>query len=160
MKKIKLIENLTDDQLLQIEKKLLKRRQLKIEDLCKESMIGRSNYDILYTIFRRNLNFDTIYARSGEFQCFHNRNRSQGDLYMLMRYYCPGISFKNFRKELIKLINNKKIQSFYCNDIKKRVFLKSRFGYSCGAWDLDTVDEFGYKFNKFNDEKERPLFHD
>jgi hypothetical protein len=163
MTKIKLIENITDEQLLQIEKKLLRRSQLKLKDIEKERFIGHTPYFILNSLFLYSKTRSTHIVKSGNFQCGTNKNRSQGDLYMLMRYYCPGISFKNFRKLLLRLLNNGHVNSIYCCDIHKRVFYKSWNSLEprkniTYISNLYIEDEFGYTLDKFNDGKKRIIY--
>ena len=156
----KLIENLTNEQLNNIQIKLLKNRDpLCLDKIDRDKISTKSHYlglnDILY--YNRHLN--TLYSSSKRLQCFKNRNRSQGDLYMLMRYYYPDITFKEFRKALIRLLNNYHISTFYCNDIHKRIFYNPGFfgrkPYHSNILDhLYKKDEFGFTLSKFSDGKD------
>ncbi len=53
--------------------------------------------------------------------------RSAGDLYSLFSTYKRGVTFKRFRKILYELIDEKKVGTHTCPDIKKRVYFWNTF---------------------------------
>lgn len=155
----KLIENLTNEQLNNIQIKLLKTRvPLCLDKIDRDKISTKSHYLGLNDILYYNCHLNTLYPSSKRLQCFNNSNRSQGDLYMIMRYYYPDITFKEFRKALIRLLNNYHISTFYCRDIRKRVFynpnLKGRKPHPDNILDnLAVMDEFGFTLSSFSDGK-------
>jgi len=155
----KLIENLTNEQLNNIQIKLLKNRvPLCLDKIDRDKISTKSHYLGLNDILYYNCHLNTLYSSSKRLQCFKNRNRSQGDLYMIMRYYYPDITFKEFRKALIRLLNNYHISTFYCGDIRKRIFynpnFKGRKPHRSNILDsLAAIDEFGFTLSSFSNGK-------
>lgn len=158
----KLIENLTNDQLNDIQVRLLNKRvPLYLDKIDRDKISTKSHYLGLNDILYYNCHLNTLYPSSKRLQCSSNRNRSQGDLYMIMRYYYSDITFKEFRKALIKLLNNYHISTFYCNDIQKRIFYNPNLGgrkpHSSNIMNnLDKIDEFGFTLSKFSDGLDYP----
>lgn len=150
MKKLpKLIETLPHDRMLVIQNKLLRTRvPLYLKNVSKAIMSKKSYYSGLNYLLSMNKSRITLYSSSGKLQCYSDRNRSQGDLYMMMRYYYPNITFEEFRVALFKLMNHKKVNSFFCNNINKRIFFKHEEGLRAEPINnhflssLTEVDEF------------------
>jgi hypothetical protein len=145
------VEYISDRKLMIIQNKLLKKNLLYLQGLNKKLFKSKRlsfKRGLLYII---NQNFDrkTLYASHYHLQCIKGRRRSSGDLFLIMRYYYPEITYKDIRYCLFELLNNHKIKTSYCFDINKRVFYKNsknRVIFYC--WDhyihdSKTIDEFG-----------------
>jgi hypothetical protein len=167
LKKIKLVENLTDKQLLKIEAKLKKRSKLKlVKDfslgpITTDHFYNMSDYNVLNHILLYVKHCTTIYEKSEKIQCCPGCNRSQGDLYNIMRYYRPNITFKKFRSCLIRLLNNRQVNTLYCANIHKRVFFKNKSSIEpdpnfTRMYNLSTIDEYDHTLDKFSDGTTRP----
>lgn len=146
---MKVIESVSDINLKLVENKLLKNRKLlKISELNYDKISKMSYYVGLNHILRGVYLFKTVYAHNNNYQCGEQRNRSQSDLYMIMKYYYPNITFKEFRKVLFRLCTNSKASSFICNTINKRVFFKGTptldKDEDCFIYNCDLNDEFGW----------------
>lgn len=84
------------------------------------SMFSTKKEFIREFILKYNSNYDTF---AGEYiQCAKNRRRSLGDIYLITKYYYPNCTIEDVIKELIHLLNTKKIAGSYCSTIHKYVF--------------------------------------
>ena len=154
----KLVEKNSDESLLAVEKQLLRRGLIFIRNLNKKDFLNKYKKDTTKGLLEI-IDFckfsDTYYSRSKKKQCDFASFRSFGDLFRIMRYYYPGITFKEVRSILLHLINERFISTTWCYDIKKRVVminsgdLKERAVWkkqSIQSWDSYTrernVDEF------------------
>lgn len=103
-------------------------KELPLLYISKRSNINRriSTEDTDAEVFIKILSESTYYnTYKGKsiLQCHSGRSRSIGDLYRIMLSYRPSISFKDFRKIIIDLINKGKISTLFCHDINKRVYM-------------------------------------
>ena len=103
-------------------------KELPLLYISKRSNINRkiSTEDTDAEVFIKILSESTYYnTYKGKsiLQCHSGRNRSIGDLYRIMLSYRPFISFKDFRKIIIDLINKGNITTLFCHDINKRVYM-------------------------------------
>jgi len=112
----------SDEELKDVEVKLLKSGLLKLKKINQVGhKLGLKKKTILKNILLEAVDQDTVYVKNNRLQCYKNRNRSQGDLFRLMKYYCEDMTLKDFRQILFELINTNKVISFYCCNIKKIV---------------------------------------
>jgi hypothetical protein len=143
-----IVEHLTDEELNNFEKRIKHGRILKIEEIDKDTYQDIPFTEGLIRIFSDLNSHQTLYAKTNAFQCYGNRRRSQKDLYNIVRYYYPNISFKEFRASLFTLVNNRRIGTFYCSDIRKRVFRRNSYGlgpdpYNHSIMCESRIDELG-----------------
>jgi hypothetical protein len=126
-----------------------RRPLLHLKNFNTNLLIGKSPEDILNILFIKQKYTYTL-EEHGIFQCGINRKRSQGDMYRIMKYYHPTITFYEFRQLILSLINNKKLSSAFCSLINKRTFFKPSQDWTCIAGDIDmfytNIDEFKLKF--------------
>jgi hypothetical protein len=155
---MKIEEVATDKQLSAIEENLLKERLLCFQGITNpygNPKTLKGNVLTLKNIFLLNRKYKTTFAESGEIQCGENHKRSQGDLFLIMRYYRPTITFKQFRKALFNLMNGNMVFSVYCSDIHKRTFWKvnrsvEELQPDTTIFSYNTVDELGFTLNNNN----------
>ena len=94
-----------------------------------------------------NLKLPTIYL-DGELQTPPGRRRSMDDIWLIMQYYYPLLSFKEFCQILYIDIHTKpSIRSSPCFIIRKRVFYYNR---NHGViYDRNSKDQHGYTFKDY-----------
>jgi hypothetical protein len=151
----------TDEQLSAIEENLLKEKLLCFQGITNtygNPKTFKGNVLTLKNIFLLNRKYKTIFAESGKIQCGEDHKRSQGDLFLIMRYYRPTITFKQFRKALFNLMNGNMVFSVYCSDIHKRTFWKVKrsveefmlYNDATTIFSCNTIDELGFTLNNNN----------
>lgn len=153
----------SDKELKEIQKKLLKLTPLKLEYVPKSRLSKLKAKEALNEIFMFNRDHQTRYTKSNKLQCYSRRNRSQGDLYRVMRYYFPTLTFKTFRRALISLIEDMTISSIFCLDIAKRVYFLTSPDYDLSDEEMknyhtfvyvqDEKDELNLSFSVIEDEE-------
>lgn len=136
-----IVEHLTDEELNNFEKRIKHGRILKIESKDKDTYQNIPFNKGLMHIFLDLNSYQTLYAKTNAFQCYGNRRRSQKDLYNIVRYYYPNVSFKEFRAALFTLVNNRRIGTFYCGDIRKRVFRRNSYGLGPDPYNHSIMSE-------------------
>ncbi len=94
--------------------------------LKKDYYEGKNPQDILYDIIDKQFDHSTLDAVTKCVQCNYGHKRSAGDIYCIMKYYYPDITFEQLRELLLNLINESKIGSMHCNSIGKRVYFSER----------------------------------
>ena len=99
--------------------------------------------------FRLNLEVDTIFQEKVTVQTLRYRRRSIGDIYWIMLYYYPEAHLKDVFKAIHKLIKDGEIGTFFCNDIRKRVYRHDITGFIPVQTDL--LDEYGLFFQDWED---------
>jgi hypothetical protein len=142
-------EGSTANAIKRVGERLYKLSLLHLKDFNSSLLEGKSAYDVLNILFIKQKSTYTLHE-NGRMQCGKDAKRSAGDMYRIMKYYYPTITFPEFRQLLLDLINGRKLNSLYCNTIYKRVFFKYGFwnnAIGCMNW-LDTRDEFRLKFEK------------
>jgi hypothetical protein len=148
MIKVMVEEIISDGRLKYAERKLLKQSLLKLQDLEDKKVTKKKPRDGLKFLINQMFSKNTVYASNGKIQCFYNRRRSQGDLFLIMQYYYPTITFKEFRSLLFSLVNKEdKLNATYCGTISKRVFWKDGLRNPCFTgviWSEYMKDEFGF----------------
>jgi hypothetical protein len=154
----KVVEGLTDVEIKELEVTILGLgRRLKLDGFPKETIPkGRSYKDIILDICYENNKRLTYYADTNNtIQCYPNKNRSQGDLFLLAKYYIPDITLKEFRQCIWDLLNEKKLATLYCNNIEKRIFYSDLDKYHGGEEfrirDSNNCDEYGHRLILIND---------
>jgi len=144
----------SDKLLKKAEKQLNKLETLYLQGIPKTRYEDVHPKYILHNILENQIARTTLYSSSNDLQCYFNRKRSAGDIYCIMKYYYPEITFKQLREMLLELINEREVGSMYCGRINKRVyFSKSQSGSglyaNCGLGIIhlyDYPDEFGLIF--------------
>lgn len=122
-----IVENASDYKLKKIEKELLSQRPLKLAKTTPEEFSHRKKpryvlWDILNAVF---YDKNTVYADDSTLECTYDHvGRSQGDLFRIMRYYYPSITFKEFRSLLFEMVSTGNVQTSFCHTIHKRVFVR------------------------------------
>lgn len=122
-----IVESASDYKLKKIEKELLSQRPLKLAKTTPEEFSHRKKpkyvlWDILNAVFYEK---NTVYADDSTLECTYDHvGRSQGDLFRIMRYYYPSITFKEFRALLFEMVSTGNVQTSYCTTINKRVFVR------------------------------------
>jgi len=149
---MRFIEPARDKELQEIEKELLQFPLLKLDKL---DVIDGDNTEVLYTILKENSNRDTYSINvSNRVQCRRNLNRGQQDLFLLMRFYRPEITFKEFRQCILNLINDKKILTLKCSDVGDKVFHIDLMKYGGGGdpypglYHKELQDRWGYTLKR------------
>jgi len=128
--RLKIKEASSDELLLEVEESLLKEPKLKFKDLSNDiiTLDKESPGPIINLMVKFNYLFDTITVSSNRLQCKSHKNRSQGDLFRIIRYYCDT-SLKDFRETLFTLVNNHSLILLYCPDVRKLVINEATSGY-------------------------------
>ena len=123
-------ENSTDEQLQAVEDNLNSVSLLHLGNCTIDSTDPK---EILYEILQKQRDSYTLDSNN-EVQCNNDdKKRSQGDLYRIMKYYYPSLTFKQLRSLLLDLANEKRISSIYCGWINKRVFYPvEQYNFSVG----------------------------
>lgn len=137
-----IVEHLTDEELNALEKRVKHGRILKLENIDQNIYQDVPFIDGLMSIFVALNSHTTLHAKANTFQCHAGRRRSQKDLYNIVRYYYPNISFKEFRSTLFTLVNDRRIGTFYCGDIRKRVFRRNSPGINPDRYNHGVMSEF------------------
>lgn len=87
--------------------------------------------------------FKTYYKVSNNQYSDLDERRSLGDVFRLAYSYLGNkIELKDIAFECFKLVEEKKIASNYCNNIKKRVY-KERGDYNGRYFNVNDIDELG-----------------
>ena len=160
-----IVDNRTDEQLAAIEHQILRDvPQLKFHDLeidrifkhldtnaFMEAICNR-NYESSTDFVTPQLLYNGSYLQSNygrDVQCQPGKNRSQGDLYQLAKYYRPDLTFRQFIEAMWTLVNNNKYGTFICPNIGKRVWFTPVNKYDWFIRDhpnmLTDPDEYGHK---------------
>jgi hypothetical protein len=137
-------ENLSNERLRDIEKGLNLHTLLKIEGIEIENLKRKSPKSGLKRIFELLSTRSTLVASTNELQCIKAKRRSSGDMYRIMKYYYPNVTFKEVRSLLFGMLNDKTLSSAYCHNIQKRVFYKVKDAYM----NLGTSGRIYYKDHK------------
>jgi hypothetical protein len=118
-----------------------------IKDLDPAILIGKSPQEILIILIDKQYKTETLYG-NGEVQCDKERYKSQEDLYKIMKYYYPILTLVELRQLLLNLVNDKRISTFHCNNINKRIYFnKNKHHWTNGQiGNLWKQDEFGLIF--------------
>lgn len=163
--KVIINEHLTDEELNNFEKRIRHGRKLKIHNREQNYYQNSPFLEGLHQIFLDLITYNTLYAKNNLIQCCANRRRSQKDLYNIVRYYYPEVSFKEFRSALFTLCNRRYIGTLYCSDIRKRVFRKNNRGLYSDFYENHLMsdkqkDELGLYLNTstITDEKYTKLY--
>jgi len=80
--------------------------------------------------------YRTIYKKNKKEQCRSGAYRSMGDIYNLCREYYPNIKVEEVMKCLVDMYKNGKTASFYCSNIRKRVFCPTNSTVPCGSFQI------------------------
>jgi len=146
VKEANMISEIASDTTLEgIERELLTQPPLKLGDLPRDYYKRRRRLELIIDdIIWKGREHLTLYAHNGKEQCDRYKRRSQGDLFRIVKYYRPEVTFKEFRQALFNLVNSGKVTTSYCNNINKRVFHKHYKGYQpASVYHDTTVDELG-----------------
>jgi hypothetical protein len=138
-------EILSDEELRKIEKGLNRCHVLKIEGIDNGRVLRKSKRSGLNYIFRLLSTRNTRSVVSNNIQCIPNKRRSSGDIYRIMRYYYPDITFKEVRNLLFDMLNSGTLSTLYCGTISKRVFYSNENLYKYS--NLEFMRDY-YKKNK------------
>lgn len=79
--------------------------------------------DLAEIIYRLICNMETTYYNNGKVQCYSGKCRSTQDLYSVVRYYIPDISYNVLYNILHELLD-RKLSNHYCHVVRKVVFYK------------------------------------
>jgi hypothetical protein len=136
----------SDEELRIIEEELLTHSLLKLRNIPKNYYKSRRKLELMVDdIIWKNITHDTLYVSNGLRQCDCWHRRSQGDLFRIVKYYRPEVTFKEFRQALFNLVNSERLITSYCPNIRKRVFHKrNRYRQNQDTvYHSTTIDEFG-----------------
>jgi hypothetical protein len=138
------IENVIDRKLKNVEKKLLKGSLLKLQGVAQDTFSRYRPVVGLLRIIKKQSQTVNLYVDDNTRMSpgIHGR-RSQGDLFLLMKYYYPDITFKEVRNLLFQLLNSEKISTDYCWNIRKRVFWPNQL-VDAHIYSVDIVDEYNW----------------
>lgn len=96
-----------------------------------------------------NERFPTIFL-DGSVQTPPSKRRSMDDLWMIMKYYYPTLTFKEFCQILyIDIHTFPRIRTSPCSIIRKRVFYHN--GRESAIYDRNLKDQHGFKFKDYID---------
>lgn len=104
--------------------KLDKLPPLHLRNFNTDVLTGKSPEKILNILIEAQYKDFTV-TDNGDIQCEPGRKRSQEDLYRIMKYYYPEITFPILREMLLKMINESHLCSLHCHDINRRIFFKA-----------------------------------
>jgi hypothetical protein len=76
--------------------------------------------------------YNTIYKKNKKEQCYSGAYRSMGDIYNLCREYYPDVKVEQVMKCLVNMYKKGEVFSFYCPNIRKRVFRPITSSYPIG----------------------------
>ena len=126
---MKLTDSLNDTDFKRIEEKLLKQDViLKLDsEYTSDFFRNQSIPDIIHLILKKQKDVATLesWDKGLNFTVQpigRYRRRSVGDIFLLVKYYHPTVTFKDIRKALVELLENNMITSDYCSNIQKRVY--------------------------------------
>ena len=74
--------------------------------------------------FLRNINneYYTVDSKTNRVTCRLGARRSIKDIYLIVKYYFPEITFKQVLEDIVYLFKEKLINGSYCNDVRLYVF--------------------------------------
>ena len=130
---------------------ITKRKSIKLEGIEKIVTTKGSirETDIIFTILTLSYSHNTIYSSTGNIQCRKRHSRSQGDLFLIARYYYPDITFEKVRSELFNIVDAGRASTLFCSDINKRVFYSRAYLYGDEyGEDMIYNDEYGLKLSQ------------
>ena len=137
----------SNERLVEIESDILSAKSLlKLQGIPRDYYKRRKSLELIIDdILWKNKMFKTLYVANSAEQCDCGKRRSQGDLFKILKYYKPEVTFKEFRGALFNLLNEKKIVTLFCGDIHKRVFVKYQKDKhrDCVIYSQNVEDEFG-----------------
>ena len=145
---------ITKEKLKEIENRLIKQdgllffadhhKPILTNDLTKDIKLLVNNTQFYPTFSTRN---------PKEIQCMSSKRRSFGDMFLLVKFYYPDVTFKEIRDTLLDLGREKFLAITYCENIKKRVVVnptnpEGRWSsYNTVMFSEETVDEHGLTLN-------------
>lgn len=82
--------------------------------------------------FLRNMNneYYTVNSKTNKVTCRLSARRSIRDIYLIVKYYFPEITFEQVLEDIVKLYNEGFINGSFCNDVKLYVFYTDQISYS------------------------------
>lgn len=118
-----------------------------------------NEYNILFIkkfISNINNNYYTVDSKTNKVTCRLGARRSIRDIYLIVKYYFPEVTFEQVLKDIVELYNEGIINGSYCNDVRLYVFYTDQISYSRNA-ERNLEDSLEIKFkdliNYFNNNK-------
>lgn len=101
---------------------------------------GKSENDIVFSILKESINHGSYNEEGGRY-CGAYDMRTVSDLFRLSKTYIPSLRLSELYSILITLLQEKRIHSWVCGSIRKRVYAKG-FGF----FNSLPTDEFNFDF--------------
>lgn len=81
--------------------------------------------------FLRNINneYYTVNSKTNKVTCRLSARRSIRDIYLIVKYYFPEITFEQVLEDIIKLYNEQFINGSFCNDVRLYVFYTDQISF-------------------------------
>lgn len=115
-----------------------------------------NEYNILFIkkfISNINNNYYTVDSKTNKVTCRLGARRSIRDIYLIVKYYFPEVTFEQVLKDIVELYNAGIINGSYCSDVRLYVFYTDQISYSRNA-ERNLEDSLEIKFkdliNYFN----------
>ena len=82
--------------------------------------------------FLRNMNneYYTVNSKTNRVTCRLGARRSIKDIYLIVKYYFPEITFEQVLEDIVRLYNEQFINGSFCNDVRFYVFYPSVVSFS------------------------------
>lgn len=82
--------------------------------------------------FLRNINneYYTVDSETNKITCRLSARRSIKDIYLIVKYYFPEITFEQVLEDIVELYNEKFINGSFCNDVRLYVFYTDQISFS------------------------------
>lgn len=105
--------------------------------------------------FLRNINneYYTVNSVTNKVTCRLGARRSIRDIYLIVKYYFPEITFEQVLEDIVELYNEQFINGSFCNDVRLYVFYTDQISFSRNPYKtLELSQELTFKdlINYFN----------
>ena len=82
--------------------------------------------------FLRNINneYYTVDSKTNRVTCRLGARRSIKDIYLIVKYYFPEITFEQVLEDIVRLYNEQFINGSFCNDVRLYVFYTDQISFS------------------------------
>lgn len=119
-----------------------------IENVCIVDNIKYSNLEELILGILILCDKKVVYTKDSDFKSTSpTGRRSVGALYRLAKEYKEDVTLEQVYETLRRLISSKKIGSFICADIRKRVYFVTKEAWKLrSTFGSDDIDEYNFKY--------------
>lgn len=82
--------------------------------------------------FLRNINneYYTVDSKTNKVTCRLSARRSIRDIYLIVKYYFPEITFEQVLEDIVRLYNEQFINGSFCNDVRLYVFYTDQISFA------------------------------